>query len=190
MIILNNMNKELFNIRLAALLIVCIVSAVGIKAQDDGKAQDANKAPAGVAELAQSLGESRRLFAAGRGDEGEAALEGLNRKAKNSGESQLEMAMNLLRVAFDCRESGDIKTAQLVAQRALDRLDRAEAKLGDQSKVVSSINEIRGVIRERLLGNTLQAMALYRESLRKNPDNESVKGKLKQLQGDSAEAKN
>ena len=136
--------------------------------------------------MQNSLEESRRLFAAGSSDDAaETSLEGLNRSAKESGKGQLQIATNLLRVAFACKESNDEKTAQRVAKRALAHLDKAEHELQGDDKALAGINKIRGVIFERLLGTTDEAAQSYREALKHQPGDESAKAKLRQVGGDA-----
>ncbi|MBW8780718.1 MAG: hypothetical protein JF599_02355 [Verrucomicrobia bacterium] len=128
-----------------------------------------------------SLAEGRRLFEESSDDAGESTLQSLNRHAMGSGPGQMEIAMNLLRVAFACKESNDEKTAHRVAMRALAHLDVAERKLGSNERALASIYQIRGVISERLLGTTAEAVKNYQAALKHQPENKSVQAKLAQI---------
>jgi len=91
--------------------------------------------------------------------------------------------MNLLRVAFACKENNDEKTAQRVAKRVLIHLDQAEKLFAGDEASISSVYEIRGAVREQLLGDTTQAVENYRAALKHKPDNTSAKQRVQLLQG-------
>jgi hypothetical protein len=131
--------------------------------------------------ILQALKESRTLFEKDSPDQAEAKLQDLNRSKQGTAEWHIESALNLLRVAFSCQESGEIKTAQNVAQRALGHLDQAQ-QTSPSPAMLSSIHETRGMIFERLFGSIKDAKTSYEAAVSAQPGNLSAQGKLKRIE--------
>ena len=156
-----------------------ILQAHGLYAQqaDSTPPPDANR-------IQQSLNDSQTLFKAGSADEAaESNLQGICTTPPNSAQWHMECAMNLLRVAFACKENHDDKTAQRVARRVLSHLDRAEKLFAGDADSLSTVHEIRGVVREQLLGDSNQALQSYQAAIHEKPDNPSARNHVHLLQG-------
>jgi hypothetical protein len=145
----------------------------------------ASKKPAEAPSLRQKLSDSRDLLKADRGDALEANLAKDAHSKPKSVEWHQEMAANLLRVAFSAQEAGDTASAQKAARRALAQLDRVEALAQGDAKTLASVSELRGVIAERLLGTTADAVTEYKKALVRDPNSPSARHKLRQT--DSSE---
>ena len=162
---------------LIAITLVCLTGSI--------QAQEANSdATTADAQIQKTLNGSKELFKGGTSDDqAEANLQTLNTATVNSGQWHMEAAMNLLRVAFSCKESNDLKTAQRVALRVLVHLALAEKLFAGDSNSLSSVYEIRGVVREQLVGDTNQALQNYQSAVKLNPDNESANRRVQMLKG-------
>ena len=179
-----------FHGRFAILISLYSALCLGLRAQDvaagDGQPQVARSAP-DAKQFQQVLNEGQSLFKKGDADDqAEAKLQEINTAKPNTAPWHMQCAMNLLRVAFACKESNNQATAQRIAGRVLIELDKAEKLLTGDSDALSSVYEIRGVVRERLLGNTNQALECYREAAKQKPDNASVKLRLKRFPQEEA----
>lgn len=104
-----------------------------------------------------------------------------SKSRRNSAEWHEEKAMDLLRVAFAAQESGDMKTAQTAAKLTLVQLDKLERLSKDDSARLASIHELRGTIRERLVGDSDMAAGEYKKALERKPDSTSARQKLRQV---------
>jgi len=149
------------------------------------EAQEANSdATTADAQIQRTLNDSKSLFRDGSSDDqAETKLQAISTATANSGQWHMEAAMNLLRVAFSCKESNDLKTAQRVALRVLVHLALAEKLFAGDSNSLSSVYEIRGVVREQLVGDTNQALQNYQSSVKLNPDNDSANRRVQLLKG-------
>ena len=179
---------SLFFILCIALRAQDAAGAASANAKGDAQAKGARVAP-DAGQFQQALNEGGALFKGGAADDqAEAKLQEINTATPNSAQWHIESAMNLLRVAFACKESNDQATAQRVAARVLIQLEKAEKLFAGDAASLSSVYEIRGVVRERLLGNTTQALECYREAVRQKPDNASAKRRTQLLQGATQDA--
>lgn len=180
--------------RFAILTSLHFILCIALRAQDatevpsaktkgDAQGKGARAAP-NPAQFQQTLNDGTTFFKGGAADDqAEARLQELSTATPNSAQWHMECAMNLLRVAFACKESNDSATAQRVAERVLIQLEKAEKLFAGDAASLSSVYEVRGVVRERLLGNTNQALECYREAVKQKPDNTSAKRRAQLLQG-------
>jgi len=109
------------------------------------------------AEFMQALTQSRHLLEKDQGDAAEAKLADHNRAKSQSVGWHLTQVANLLRIAFAAKETGDEKTAQRAARRALAHLTQAENKPGLEATEATAISSLRAFIKDRLDGDTNQA---------------------------------
>jgi hypothetical protein len=114
-------------------------------------------------------------------EETEVLLADLSPTPKNSPDWHFELAMNLIRVAYDARATGDEVAAKKAAQRAVKHFDKAERGYTDQTVRLSAMQELRGVLQEDFLGTSEEAEAYFREAARLNPDSESAKERVMRL---------
>lgn len=129
----------------------------------------------------QKMEESRTLLKAGKEDDVETSFAQEAQSKPQSLDWHQEMATNLLRVAFSAQEAGDTASAQKAARRALAHLDKVESLAKDDVAILANITELRGVIAERLLGSTEDAVREYKKSLEIKGDSPSVRAKLRQM---------
>lgn len=114
-------------------------------------------------------------------EETEALLGELSPASKDSPAWHLELAMNLIRTAYDARSAGDEVAATKAAKRAVKYLDKAARGYADQPARLSGMQELRGVLQEDFLGTSEEAEAYFREAARLNPDSESAKERVVRL---------
>ena len=133
------------------------------------------------ADVSKRLAEARSFIEKGQDEAADARIARDASSKPQSADWHQEKAADLLRIAFSAQESGNTKTAQRAARLVLAQLDKAEALSKDNNEVLANISELRGVIRERLLGNTEEAVNEYKKALSLNPDSPSSRQKLRQL---------
>ena len=132
------------------------------------------------------LSETRALLEQGREEDAEKRIAQDARSRPQSADWYQEKAADFLRVAFSAKESGDTQTAQRAARLTLVQLDKAEKLSSADTAVLAAISELHGVIRERLLGTTGEAVSEYKKALELKADSPSVRQKLRQLDKPSA----
>lgn len=93
----------------------------------------------------------------------------------------MEMAVNLMRMAFDARAVGDEKAAQKAARLALKQIEKAEAGYAGNAARLSTLQDLRGVLAGEFLGTAEEAEQHYREALRINPDSPAAKERVERL---------
>jgi hypothetical protein len=145
---------------------------------------DAPKAERSVnkrGDFKQKLEDSRALLKAGREDAVEANLAKDAQSQPQSLDWHQEMAANLLRVAFSAQEAGDTATAKKAARRALAHYVKVETLANGDAAILANVAELRGVIAERILGSTEDAVREYRKSLKLKDDSPSVREKMRQV---------
>ena len=126
------------------------------------------------------LAEARALLEQGKDEAAEARLGQDSTRRAKSVEGFQEKAADFLRIAFSAKEAGDIQTAQKAAKHALVQLENAE-KVATNDNSLAEISEFRGVIFERLLGDTTQAVREYKKALERKPDASSARQKLRRI---------
>lgn len=124
------------------------------------------------------LAETRALLEQDREEAAESRLDRDARSERNSMEWHQGKAADFLRIAFSAKEAGDSPTAQRAARLALVQLDKIERLSSADTATLASISELRGVIRERLLGDTSEAAREYKKALLQKPDSRSARQKL------------
>jgi tetratricopeptide (TPR) repeat protein len=142
------------------------------------------------ADWPQAFSDSRALFASGKYEQAEKELLRSNLYATETAEGSFEAALALYRVALSFRQTGDVSLSIVVAQRALDYLDKANKKpeaLAD-SELASRITEQIGAINERLVGTTTAAKAFYRTAVQLNPNAVTASAALQRLDKADQEA--
>ncbi|MFA6960549.1 MAG: hypothetical protein WC205_07360 [Opitutaceae bacterium] len=136
--------------------------------------------------IRKRLAETRTLLEQGHDEAAESRLAKDANSRPQTAEWFQEKAADFLRIAFSAQESGDKKTAQKAARRVLALLDKAEALSANDADTLASISEVRGYIREHLLGNTEEAIQEYKKALAHKADSPSARQKLNQLEKPSA----
>jgi hypothetical protein len=127
------------------------------------------------------LTETRRLLEQDKDDAADTRIAAGAQSKPQSAEWHQEKAMDFLRIAFSAQEMGDARLAQKAARRALAQLDKAQVLSAGDLETMSSISELRGIIRERLLGTTEEAVTEYKKALERKADSTSARQKLNQL---------
>lgn len=130
----------------------------------------------------QALVNGRAHFSAGQHTQAEQALFTANSSPVATVAWHLESAQTLVSVAFTFRQSAQASLAATLAQRALDQLAQAEAKLtaADRSQA-AQIKYWIGVIHERLIGTTASAAAHYRAAAALDPQAPGPAASLKRI---------
>ncbi len=131
----------------------------------------------------QALINGRALFSAGQNSQAEQALFAANSSPGATVAWHLESAQNLVSVAFTFRQTAQAPVATSLAQRALDQLALAEAKLtaADRSQA-AQIKYWLGIIHERLIGTTASAAAHYRAAAALDPHAPGPAASLKRIE--------
>lgn len=126
--------------------------------------------------LEKALAESMSLFESGADEEAERKLAEINARRETDGAGHLKIAINLLRVAFAYKENGEAENAQKVAQKILLRLLQAEAAFPKDSEHLSNISKLRGIVQEKLLGDSSAAAKEYLRAttLKRSPVSDQV----------------
>jgi tetratricopeptide (TPR) repeat protein len=134
--------------------------------------------------------QTRDLLIQGREDDAENRVEQDARSTPQTADWYQEKAATYLNIAVSAQVSGDFKTLKQAVRRTLAELDKAEDLAKDDSATLAGIAELRGFIRERLLGTTTEAVEHYKKAAALKPDSTSARQKLRQLDSaaDSAPA--
>ena len=128
------------------------------------------------------LAETRALLAQDREEAAESRLARDSLNLPQTSEWHQEKTADFLRIAFSAKESGDVRLAQQAARLALVHLGKAESLSVGNADALSGIAELRGVICERLLGTTEDAILEYKKALERKADSPSASQKLRQLE--------
>jgi hypothetical protein len=136
--------------------------------------------------LKKRLSEAKALLMDGREDAAESRIEKEMLSATQTADWHLEKAADFLRVAISAQLAGDTKTTASAVRRTLAQLDKAEALSKDDVTALAGIAELRGFIRERLLGTNEEALSEYKKVLVLKPDSASARLRLKNLDDKSA----
>jgi|GEM_PF-4935330 len=112
----------------------------------------------------------------------EEALHALNVAQPGSASWHLETAQRLVQLAGDLSRSGRAPLARTAAARALDALTTADRLPGSGAMLKAAIQQQRGFIYERYLGDVENAKASYRAAALLLPQNASAQAKLKQFE--------
>ncbi|EIP98840.1 hypothetical protein OpiT1DRAFT_03310 [Opitutaceae bacterium TAV1] len=149
------------------------------------------------ARLAGTLAEGRRLMQAGDEAAAESRLQELNDSPRGTWDWHMESVASLLRVAHASRDAGDMPAARRAARRLLVHLSRAEALSEDDPEKLANIEELRGLVQERLVGTTGEAAESYRRAVRQAdraraarraalPDSDSRRAEVRNDSADTA----
>lgn len=116
---------------------------------------------------------SAALFASHSYPAAVAALEAGNISAANTAEWHLESGCQLIQMALEFREQGDLATSGQIAQMALPEFVSAESGFSSSTSAGERANELINLAfaYENLLGNRAQALACYQRAAAVAPTN-------------------
>jgi hypothetical protein len=125
---------------------------------------------------------AKNLVQAGDCDGAASALTQATQGRANTVAAEAELASNLIELAFQIRETGDLVAASNLAQKALLHVKACEklAK-GDDIGLAASMWEQAGMIEERFFGDLQASEACYRKALNLSPDLVSARAALNRL---------
>ena len=137
----------------------------------------------------QAYIEARDNFSAGQDEKALAALVAGNSRKPASPAWPMANAQALVRLAMEFSSQGRTATADRIAQKALQAIDRvvAQASAGE-GDLAADAQELAGLIKLRFLGDAAAARASYREALRLSPLNTAAREGLGHLEKAEAEA--
>jgi hypothetical protein len=186
-----------------ALALGCALLGCALVAQENIPPPNQRGFPAAAAPLAggssASTGEDRaaadratarkRAFdqavaqaAVGDADTAVTSLTAICRNPVNSAGWELEMASELVQVAFQLREDGKNKDSAIVARLALRHVDQCVKQASPSEKsVAAGALELAGLVQNRFFGDTNSAEAAYRAALFMSPDLTSARLALDRL---------
>lgn len=160
-----------------------------IKATEPTSAQNTARTDRSASDGARLLRkEALAAFRDAREGEGEAKLTTLSSLQAQTPPWHLELAVNLLRTAFDARAVGDDDAAAKAARRALKQIEKAEAGYTSDAARLSSLQDLRGVLAEEFLGTSEDAERHYREAARLNPNSPAAKERIERIDRRRAES--
>lgn len=114
-----------------------------------------------------------------RGDDAAAEASVARMRAPVTAEACAAIAGDFMRIAFRARDEGDDRLVERSSGVAIRYLERAERMAADDEGLLAAIHELRGVIQERLIGDSNQATKSYEKALVVNPRSESARHKLR-----------
>jgi tetratricopeptide (TPR) repeat protein len=136
----------------------------------------------------QAFIEARDNFAAGQDEKALAALAAGNSRKKSSPTWPMANAQALVRLAMEFSSQGRTATADRIAQKALQAIDRVVAQASAaEGDLAADAQELAGLIKLRFLGDAAAARASYREALRFSPLNTAAKESLGRLEQSETE---
>lgn len=121
----------------------------------------------------------------------EKTLTDANRNPRNSAEWHLESANGLVQMAFSLSRAGHPQKAVWLAQRALEHTVLAgnkAARKPDGAVLATTINELAGFIREKLLADHAGATMEYQKAVARHPEGgvKSLLDRLEQIESEAA----
>lgn len=138
--------------------------------------------------IKERLAEARALIEQGLEEDAEKRIAKDTHSLPQSAEWYQETAADLLRIALSAHECGDTGTAQRAARLTLVQLGRAEELSQTNPEALAGIFELRGFVRERLLGTTADAALEYKKALKHDAGATSAKQKLRVLEKSPTDA--
>ena len=131
----------------------------------------------------QAYENAKKLFAAGKDDEAEAALEAANHNKPGTAAWYLQNAHALVRLAISFSQKGDTATADRIIKRALLQtaltISHATNK---ESDTTANAFELEGFVYDRFIGDWDKAKDRYRQATAVLPEGSSAKAALKRLE--------
>lgn len=139
-------------------------------------------------EVRLRISDAKAFLMTGRDDDAETRVgQGIESNQQTS-ETYQSKAADFLRVASSAQLGGDVKTVEKAVRHALRNLEKAEALSQGDPANLAGIAELRGYIKERLIGSSSEALIEYKAALAIKPDSESARNKASLLQKSSDEA--
>jgi tetratricopeptide (TPR) repeat protein len=131
--------------------------------------------------IKKKISQTRDLLIQGREDDAESRIEQDALSTPQTADWYQEKAATYLNIAISAQLGGDTKTVKQAVRRTLAELDKAEVLAKDDATTLAGIFELRGFIRERLLGTSEEAIEHYKKAVALKPDSASARQKLRQL---------
>lgn len=138
-------------------------------------------------EMRQSgIDRARALFAKGSAESAESVLGENSRNLKDTPRWHLEVANELVHLAFSFARAGEVDAAVQISRRALRHLELIGRK-SDEPALVAAAEEIAAMIHERLLGDRAGAKKHYRAASQRYAEGGAAKA-LQRMERMEAEA--
>lgn len=165
------------------------LAACVVHAQGGGGPRSASNLAAALQAKETAFENSKGLFAAHNYAAALTTLEAGNLRTPGSAEWNLETGGGLIRAALNFQQTGDVTTAQAIANLALQQLSGAEGLFGAATPASEKANEkeLVGYVYQHLLGEPEVAETYYQAAVNLSPNSGEAPLFLAQLKQAAAE---